>query len=185
MDNQESSAGFNDLDRKNAIHIMLGTVVEIATTGKATVNINGKEVPGLMVMAQRAGAHGKSYWLPAKGEQVVILSPFGNLTQGIIAGSIYYGEKNNDNKTDFPDEKTTSLKKIYYPDGTTTSYDSEKQEFSVTFEQNGKLLFSLGDNIFLEIKDNEKNILIKTDSTLKIDAKKIELIATEINVQKR
>ncbi|MES2141914.1 MAG: phage baseplate assembly protein V [Pseudomonadota bacterium] len=135
MDYKENTSELNDLDRKSATHIMMGTIVKVdSVTGKATVNINGKEVPDLMVMAQRAGSNGKTCWLPAAGEQVIIISPFGNLMQGIIAGSIYYGEKDNENHTDMPVD-IDSMNKNYYNDGTTTSYDSKKHELVFSLKE--------------------------------------------------
>lgn len=130
-----NASELNDLDRTNATQIMMGTVVKVDTkTGKTTVNINQKTISGIRVMAHRAGANGKSLWLPAKDEQVVIVSPIGNITQGIIIGSIYYGEKDNENKTDLPSDFNPLIKKIYYPDGATTSYDATKHELLISLK---------------------------------------------------
>ncbi len=166
----ENASALNDLDRINATQIMMGTVVEVdPKTGKTTVNINQNKISGIRVMAHRAGANGKSLWLPAKDEQVIIVSPINNITQGIIIGSIYYGSKEDEEKkTDFPENVDPLIKKTYYPDGTTTSYDSKNHEFSISLKEEKIKIKIYADNdkkeSGLEFKLGEKIMFAATQN---------------------
>lgn len=141
MDDQQN-VQLNYLHQQIAIHTLLGIVEEVdITTGKATVVINKEVVHGLRIMAQRAGANGKSWWLPAKGEQVVIIAPFGDMTEGIIIGSLYYGNTEENLSNTIPDFSTNPSVQIcrkYYADGSYTSYDPEKHEYILHIRNNNQ-----------------------------------------------
>jgi phage baseplate assembly protein V len=210
--NDNNPYEINNIHRQVSVNIMLGIVDEVdVKTGKVAVVINKKKFYGLKVIAQRAGANGKFWWLPAKGEQVIILSPFGNTTEGLILGSLPYGESgsNDEFNTHLPEDLTettsSTIRKIYYGDGSTSSYDADKHEFLLTIktnqdsaaetpfqvrlhanpEQESGIEITNGKARFSIQIQNDETIFIKTEKKLTLMAENIELIAKNVNVKKK
>lgn len=135
MDEQKNAQQYNNLHQKVAINTIIGTIQEVdVTTAKANVMFNKEIIHGLRIMAQRAGENGKSWWLPAKGEQVVVLAPFGDITEGIIIGSIYYGNPQENPNNAIPKQADQNYHQ-YYKDGSSATYDSEKHEFRIDLKK--------------------------------------------------
>jgi phage baseplate assembly protein V len=92
----------NELDRRVANMIRLGTIADVemehedadgnVVGPRAQVNIGDDEDPILTEwlpwLVQRAGKT-KTWWAPDVGEQVAILSPGGEMGQGLILGAIF------------------------------------------------------------------------------------------------
>jgi len=78
----------------------------------------------------RAGSDGE-WWSPELGEQVLVISPSGNLTQGIIVGSLYRGSLTFDADKDGitvrdPIHVSTDVHKRIYKDGSSVTYDRSR-----------------------------------------------------------
>lgn len=169
-ENENNPFEFNNLHRQVSVNIMLGIVEAVDNkTGRVTVSINDKKLHNLRVIAQRAGGNGKLWWLPAKGEQVILLSPFGNTTEALILGSLYYGKPDAENEfnTGLPEDLETeaSVRKIYYPDGTTSSYDAINHEYTIAIKQNKDTEEKTKIRIFANEEKKESGIEITIGNT--------------------
>jgi phage baseplate assembly protein V len=212
MDERQSAQQYNNLHRKIAINTMIGTIQEVdVKTATASVLFNQDVINGLRIMAQRAGSNGKSWWLPAKGEQVVVLAPFGDITEGIIIGSIYYGSLQENPNNAIPEQSTHSSEKNYkkyYADGSSTSYDPQNHEFVIDLKNqeqksgvdvllNEKKVFSFKqENTLQEIQlnlsdhakfsiindENSESVIINSPKKLRITSENIELNAKNIEL---
>lgn len=105
-----------ELSRKVENLIRLGTVAQIDhATRRVRVATGEITTQWLKWQAGRAGAT-RTWDPPTVGEQVMILSPSGELANGIVIPSIY------STAHDAP-SSSASLHEVVYPDGAVISYD--------------------------------------------------------------
>jgi len=78
-----------EADRRIANSILIGTVMSMAG-GRARVRSGALEIPNVAIGQLRAGAVSFS-WMPAEGEQVLVLSPGGDLAQAVAICGIFAG----------------------------------------------------------------------------------------------
>lgn len=119
-----------ELSRQIANLIRVGEVTETDFTDpdapRVKVAVSGFESDWLPFGAKRAGS--TKTWSPLSiGEQVVILSPYGDLGQAIIVCSLY-------SSANTAPSSSGSLDKETYPDGTTISYDSASHTLNATID---------------------------------------------------
>ncbi len=114
-----------ELHRRLANLVMLGKVVE-ADYGhvipKLKVNIGELQTAWLPMLTQRAG-NDVSWWPLEVGEQVVVLSPSGDLTQGVVLGAI-----NQKSVPAIADHN--SVHRMIYADGAVIEYDRETHQLN-------------------------------------------------------
>lgn len=108
-------------DRLLANLIRYGRVQSVSG-GVATVDFDGEVVSGLTWTKQRAGDD-REYHAPSVGEQVVVLSPSGELSQGVIVGSI--------SQDLFPDAGSDANPRTIYADGTVIEYNKTTHTLSI------------------------------------------------------
>lgn len=72
---------------------------------------------------------------PDVGEQVVLLSPFGDLSQAVVGPSIYQ------DKFDAPGDSADN-NTVLFPDGSTIDYNSETNTYSVNIVQGGNVIIN-------------------------------------------
>jgi phage baseplate assembly protein V len=104
--------------------IRIGTIAEVS--GKtARVKLGPKLVTDwLKWTAQRAG-DARTWWCPTVGEQVMVLSPGGDLTRGKIHASVYSAK--------FPaPENNPHIHTVHYSDGAFIQYDSKAHALTAT-----------------------------------------------------
>lgn len=88
-----SAYAVNDLDRRLANLLRIGTIAEVSTSTKlARVTIGDITTDWLPWLVKRAGNNVKTWWAPDVGEQVIVFSPGGELGQGVIGGSLFQSE---------------------------------------------------------------------------------------------
>lgn len=111
-------------DRLIANLVRYGRVQAVdAAAGEATVDFDGEVVPGLSWAKRRAGKT-REWYAPSEGEQVCVLSPSGELSQGTIAYSIEQDE--------FPNPGNSSDQDLTeYPDGTVVEYNSASHTLTI------------------------------------------------------
>ncbi|AMP13436.1 phage baseplate assembly V family protein [Collimonas pratensis] len=104
--------------------IRLGTVAQVAG-GRARVRLSPKlTTTWLRWVTQRAG-DARTWWSPSVGEQVVLLSPGGDLTAGVILQAVYSDA--------FPaPSDNPALHSTHYPDGAVVQYDFQAHTLSAT-----------------------------------------------------
>ena len=93
-------------------------------------------------IAARAGGD-RTWWAPDVGEQVVLLSPSGELTQAIALPALY--QSAHPAPDDSPDAHVER-----YDDGALFTYDRSTHRYSVTLPDDGEMLVTIGDS-FLRI----------------------------------
>ena len=114
MFDQEQAFTLNDLGRRLANIIRIGTIFEIDfQAAKARVKIGELETDFLPWANANSGSN-NSWNPPEIDEQVIILSPSGDLSQAVILPSLY---KNNASDSD------QNIKSITYQDGSKISFD--------------------------------------------------------------
>lgn len=112
-----------NIDRIVANLIRFGRIDAVDyESGTATVDFDGEIIEGLEWAKPRAGDDRK-YHAPSKDEQVCVLSPSGDLAQGVIAFSI--------SQERFPNAGNNQNPKTIYADGTVVEYDKEAHILTV------------------------------------------------------
>ncbi|MCF6764839.1 phage baseplate assembly protein V [Thiotrichales bacterium 19S3-7] len=111
-----------ELERRLANLIRIGKIKSVDERHlRAKVVVGKLESDWLKWLTQRAGDC-QSLWSPSQDEQVLILSPCGELNNGIILPALF---ANNE------PHKNTQLHSIYYKDGTQLSYDYKMHKLTV------------------------------------------------------
>lgn len=106
--------------------IQIGTITAVDTANRALVRVQLDErvtdwFPYLMI----SNSHIKT-WIPPKvGEQVVVLSPYGEGDDGVVIGSIF----NKDQKEPTAANDHTSV--IEFSDGTVITYDTTAKALTI------------------------------------------------------
>ena len=125
--------------------IRLGTIVEVNGT-RARVQSGKLKTQWLHWQTSRAG-EAVTWWQPSIGEQVVLLSPGGDMAAAVILPSIY---------SDKHPSPTTNpkLHATRYPDGAQTSYDSESHTLDIVLPAGGTIhIHANGGNIVVHNGD--------------------------------
>lgn len=105
-----------ELHRRLANLIRLGKVVE-ADYGAARVRVQiGELVSGWLPWLTGRASQDCTWWAPEIGEQVILLSPSGELAQGVVLMGLY--QDNHPAPGDGPDKHT-----VTYHDGAIIEYD--------------------------------------------------------------
>lgn len=119
-----SAFALSDLERRVANMIRIGKVSALdAAAGRVRVAVAGTNTTWLPWLVQRAGGD-RSWWAPEVGEQVVVLSPGGDLTQAVVAPSIYQAAHAA------PGDVAT-VQRTTYADGTVVEYDRAAHKLKV------------------------------------------------------
>ncbi|MCU4481353.1 phage baseplate assembly protein V [Acinetobacter ursingii] len=107
--------------------IRFGRIVSVDhEAGTATVDFDGEIIEGLVWAVPRAGDD-REYHAPSKDEQVCVLSPSGDLVQGVIAFSISQERFQNAGKDENP--------KTIYADGTVVEYNKQSHTLLIDASQ--------------------------------------------------
>lgn len=111
-------------DRLIANLVRYGRVQAVdAAAGEATVDFDGEVVPGLSWAKRRAGKT-REWYAPSEGEQVCVLSPSGELSQGTIAYSI--------EQDAFPNAGDSSdYERTVFDDGTVIEYNTAENTLTI------------------------------------------------------
>lgn len=116
--------------RKIDCAIMMGVVDQVDLTQNppvATVDVDDFTTDWLPWTARRAGSDA-DWWAPEPGEQVVVLSPYGDPSQGVIIGSIY--------QSMFPPPSQSADQwRKQFKDGTYILYDRSSHALTVDTTQ--------------------------------------------------
>lgn len=123
-----------ELKRKLANFVRLGLINSVdltQTPPKVTVKIGSVITAELDFITLRAGSD-KSWWPITEGEQVIVLSPGGNLTNGLVVGSMFQNSI-------APSTINENIVRIDYSDGAVTEYDKESHKMKITLPSDGTL----------------------------------------------
>lgn len=103
-----------ELERRIANLIRIGTVKSVEGR-TAKVQIGAIETPNLLFLTMRA-SQDKTWWAPGIGEQVLVLSPDGEIANGVILPSLYQDAFQ-------PPSTDVDLAVFEFSDGAIISYD--------------------------------------------------------------
>ena len=148
-----------DLARQMANMIRVGVVqsVDTATAG-ASVKIGELVTDTLPWLTARAGSD-RSWWAPSTGEQVVVLSPFGDFAQGIILPALYQSAH-------APPASQANKALIIMKDGAQFEYDHNANRLKITLPAGAKTdLVSDGGIAFVGDLNVSGNITASEDIT--------------------
>ena len=154
--NEKDGFNLNDLARRLANIIRLGQIFAIDyEAAKARVKIGNLETDWLPWLTSNSGAN-KSWNPPEIDEQVIVLSPSGELNQGVILPSLY--------RSNAP-ENSGDIKSITFKDGSKISFD--KTSGNLDLDIKGSATIKVAGNAGIEVTGNTE---IKAASvTLKSD----------------
>lgn len=129
-----------ELERRFAQMIRAGTVAEVdasdPTQPVCTVQMGGLTSDWLPWVGSRSGADAE-FWAPDIGEQALVLSPFGDMTQGFVLFGIP--------QTAFPMPETNTDKHVIkYKDGAVVSYDRAAHAYLVNVPAGGNITLQVG-----------------------------------------
>ena len=104
--------------------IRVGTVAD-ADYGSARVRVAiGDLITGWLPWITARAGIAVDWWAPSMGEQVIVLSPAGDLAQGFVLHSLY--------QANHPAPETDpAVRKVVYPDGTLIEYDATAKNLKV------------------------------------------------------
>lgn len=113
--------------------IRIGVVSELdEANARVKVTTGGFTTDWLPWTTSRAGAT-RTWSAPRAGEQVIVLSPYGDPSQGVVLPSIY--QDDHPAPANSKDKETT-----VYPDGSTVEYDSAANTLTVTVAGSAKVI---------------------------------------------
>ncbi|WP_395460277.1 phage baseplate assembly protein V [Wolbachia endosymbiont (group B) of Myelois circumvoluta] len=151
----ESNFAISELQRKLANIVRIGVVKEVDyEKAKVRVKIGELLTDFLPWITSRAGEE-RSWLPPSINEQVVILSPLGELSLGIVLAGIYQQNYS-------APENSEMINSLVFQDGTKLLYDKESKNLEISVVD--KLNFKVG-----------KSEIEMTKSGIKLKAEKIDL----------
>ena len=151
----ESNFAISELQRKLANIVRIGLVKEIDyEKAKVRVQIGEFLTDWLPWITNRAGED--KTWLPLSiGEQVIVLSPLGELSLGIVLAGIY--------QQNYPaQESKKEISSLTFADRTKLLYDKENHHLEI----------SVADKITLKVGESKIEM---TKNEIKLKANRIEL----------
>ncbi|TGG92548.1 phage baseplate assembly protein V [Natronospirillum operosum] len=102
--------------------IRLGTIAEV-DGARARVQTGANLTPWCAWLTQRAGDD-STWWAPSVGEQVILLSPGGDLAQAVILPALYQDE--------FPaPESDPAVRRTQYRDGTYIEHNTDTRQMTI------------------------------------------------------
>ncbi len=180
-----------ELSRKLDNLIRLGTVEEVnCGMAKVRVKMIGNILTDWLPWVTTRAGEDRSWSAPSIGEQVIILSPSGEIAKGIVLPAIYY------EKYPPTEGSKEEVSGFILKDGTVVYYDRNGHKFTVSIKEEGTLIFAVKETqmeitskeVILKTGKSSSNItdekivlqvgnssLEITESGIKLNAKKIDL----------
>lgn len=126
-----------ELQRQQANTHRIGTIAAVdAANARVQVNVAGLTTDWLPWTASRAGAT-RAWSPPSVGEQVLVASPYGDLAQGVVLGSIY--QDAHPAPASSQDQET-----VIFADGAVIDHNSATHALSATLNAAGSLKVTIG-----------------------------------------
>lgn len=132
------SQALGELDRRLSNILRYGTITALdEANALVTVDIGDNTTASLPWFTSRAGGD-RVWWAPEVGEQVMVLSPSGELAHGCVLPAIYQDTKPaNGNSKD--------VHRVTFGDGTVVEYDRAAHRLNVdTSASNGSVVINTG-----------------------------------------
>jgi phage baseplate assembly protein V len=170
-----SAARIGELERRLANVTRAGTILE-ADYAKARVRVKlGKNTTAwLPWVSSRAGGD-KTWHAPEVGEQVLVLSPAGDLCAGFVIGGVY--------KQDRPaNADAATVSRTTYADGAVVEYDRAAHAYAITIPAGGKATVKAGASSTFEVTSDAIRLTVG-GTQLVLSASGIQITsATGLNI---
>jgi phage baseplate assembly protein V len=138
---ERRDAEITDLARRVSNTVLIGTISQYDhKLARYRVKVGDLETDWIPDTQARAGRT-RTYEGRDKGEQVVVVSPSGDPSQGVIVGSIHTEEKQAADKG--------SIHRTVYPDGSVIEYDDEAKAYKMAVAKGGKFTLEIGEGVSL------------------------------------
>ena len=126
-----------ELQRQMANLIRIGRIIGLdEANARVKVSVGGLETDWLPWAVSRAGAT-RTWSAPRIGEQVIVLSPYGDPAQGVVMPSLY--------QDDHPAPAASMDREtIVYPDGATQDYNSASHTYLLDVPASGNITIRCG-----------------------------------------
>ncbi|WP_336288354.1 phage baseplate assembly protein V [Bartonella sp. CB60] len=183
---EKTVAQITDLERRVSGQIVIGHISEVDyKSGRYRVQSGELLTTWLPDCQVRAGKT-QSWSSRDVGEQVLLASPSGDLTQAVIIGAI------PTTKTQAADQG--HLHRTIYADGTKIDYDDDAHTLVVKLAKGGSFKLEIGDGAEIKAKDgmlkfyapngiefqSNKNIAFKSGADLTLNANKATIEASKL-----
>jgi phage baseplate assembly protein V len=170
-----SNARLGELERRLANVTRAGTILE-ADYAKARVRVKlGKNTTAwLPWVSSRAGGD-KTWHAPEVGEQVLVLSPAGDLCAGFVLGGVY--------KQDRPaNADAATVSRTTYADGAVVEYDRAAHAYAISIPAGGKATVKAGASSTFEVTSDAIRLTVG-GTQLVLSASGIQITsATGLNI---
>lgn len=145
------SFDLSEVTRQIANLVRIGRVAQLdEANARVKLDVAGLQTDWLPWSAMRAGKT-RSWSAPQVGEQVILASPYGDLGQAVILGSLFSDE--NPAPAQSKDQET-----ILYPDGAKQDYNSAAHTYLLDVPAGGKITLRCGPSS-IELSDAGVKIL--------------------------
>ncbi|WP_332060832.1 phage baseplate assembly protein V [Bartonella sp. CB74] len=131
-----------DLKRRVANMVVVGKISHVDHKNARYRVKSGNLVSDWLPDTQARAGNTCSYEGRDVGEQVVVVSSSGDLSQGVIVGSIHTDANQVADKG--------SIHKTLYPDGTTIEYDDAQNTYALSIKSGGKFILNIADGVCLK-----------------------------------
>ncbi|MCZ2158874.1 phage baseplate assembly protein V [Bartonella sp. 220] len=131
-----------DLKRRVANMVMVGKISHVDHKNARYRVKSGNLISDWIPDTQARAGKTRSYEGRDVGEQVVVVASSGDLSQGVIVGSIHTDAHQAADKG--------NIHRTIYPDGTILEYDDEQNSYSIHIKSGGKFILTIADGVSLK-----------------------------------
>ncbi len=114
-----------DLERRLANLVRLGRVAEADYEGALVRVASGDLLTGWLPWLTRRAGTDVDWWAPEVGEQVVVVSPFGEPSMGVVMAAVYQ-------QAHPAPETSPDVRRVGFADGTTITHDRVAHRMSIS-----------------------------------------------------
>ncbi|WP_273760787.1 phage baseplate assembly protein V [Bartonella sp. ML70XJBT.G] len=150
-----------DLKRRVANMVMVGKISHVDHKNARYRVKSGNLVSDWIPDTQARAGKTCSYEGRDVGEQVIVVSSSGDLSQGVILGSLHTDANQVADKG--------NIHKTLYPDGTTVEYDDKQNSYTLNLTSGGKFSLTISDGV--SIKGDGKKLELQAQEGIKIVSK--------------
>lgn len=163
----------SEIERMLANMVRVGTVAELdAGNARVKIQVAGLKTDWLPWTTSRAGGD-RTWHAPEKGEQVLVISPYGDLGQAVVIPAIYQDAHaaNGDSE---------NVSRTTYKDGTIVEYDRETHAMATKMHGDGTMSVTIGSTAMQMTKD--KISFSCGGSSLELSAAGVKLNGSRIDL---
>lgn len=166
----------SDLARRFENLLRVGSVTQVQLTQQPRVRVQVGQIitAWIPVTTLRAGAS-KTWNPPTVGEQVLVVSPSGDLESAFVL----LGINSNQHPAPCTDAHITRER---FPDGAQIDYDHDTHHHSITLPDDGKFTINVGETTFTLTSDETKIQTGQSSFTLTDALAKINIGATTLEL---